>query len=264
MLIPRELYFIPVYPPSRAFSTVPAEKECGREGAPVRTLGRMRCPPSPHLRTSVPVGEGLAPPVFGHGIRINEARKPRCRRRGGYQPPTDTHPPHGFAPSRRGGASPSRGLRTTPDFLHHLVGDGVLDVPQIRTQTHGLTAVGADAPGGPFLQPSSMYAGGRGRHHPVGEGLAPPAVYAPRPIFAPSRRGRRPRRPVCPTIIHVRGRPRAAAPTTKTNGFATPRRGRRPRRPADTPPPHGFAPSRRGGACPSRGLRTTPDICTIS
>ena len=97
------------------------------------------------------------------------------------------------------------------------VGDGVLDVPQIRTH---LTAL----------------------HHPVGEGLAPPAVYAPRPIFAPSRRGRRPRRPVCPTFYHVRGRPRAAAPTTKTNGPAPTRRGRRPRRPADSQPPHGFAP----------------------
>ncbi len=172
------------------------------------------------------------------------------------------------------GRPPLRRKRTA---LRPPVGDGVLDVPRIRTRTHGLTAVGADAPGGPFVQPSSMSAGGRGRpplrrkrtashhpvgdgvldvpqirtqthgltavgagvldvpqirtrptasHHPVGEGLAPPAVYAPRPIFAPSRRGRRPRRP------------------------------------ADPHPPHGFAPSRRGGACPSRGLRTTPYICT--
>ena len=79
----------------------------------------------------------------------------------GLAPPAVSHPCYGYAP----------------------VGDGVLDIPPIRTQTYGLTPVGADAPGGPFVRHSTMSAGGRGRpplrrkrtasHHPVGEGLAP-------------------------------------------------------------------------------------------
>ena len=88
---------------------------------------------------------------------------------------------------------------------------------------------------------------------PVGEGLAPPAVYVPRPIFAPPRRGRRPRRPA-PRHAHgviVRFRltvdpgsiftvPGGASPSPTTGRigfrvnrypFAIPTPGRRGRRP---------------------------------
>ena len=71
--------------------------------------------------------------------------------------------------------------------------------------------------------------------HP-GYGDAPVGDGAPATRFF-IRRGRRPRRPVCPTFYHVRGRPRAAAPTTETNDLSQSRRCRRPRRPAVRPAP---------------------------
>ena len=132
-------------------------------------------------------------------------------------------------------------IRTTPDISHHPVGDGVLDVPlyvphpgtpvsvgeglappAVPAPPHGFASVGADAPAARFSNLHSCLRAAEGgrpydgnerpRIHPVGEGLAPPAVHAPRLIFASSRRGRRPRRPVSPTFIHVCGRPRAAVP----------------------------------------------------
>ncbi len=70
------------------------------------------------------------------------------------------------------------------------VGDGVPDVPRRDSHT-GLSAS-------------------------VGEGLAPPAVYVPRPIFAPPRRGRRPRRPVVRSAPgHTRPRSGGACPSQK-------------------------------------------------
>ena len=53
----------------------------------MRTLGRMRCLPSPHLRSSVPVGEGLAPPadsrracIFAPSRRGRRPRRPAVGR----------------------------------------------------------------------------------------------------------------------------------------------------------------------------------------
>ena len=79
------------------------------------------------------------------------------------------------------------------------VGDGVLDVPRIRTQTLGLT--------------------------PVGDGVLD-----------------------VPLAFPLRGR----CPSAYTGADEV----------SPVPAP-AFVRLRRGGACPSRGLRTTPDICTI-
>ena len=97
------------------------------------------------------------------------------------------------------------------------VGDGVLDVPRRDSHT-GLSAS-------------------------VGEGLAPPAVYVPRPIFAPPRRGRRPRRPACAIRTQADPSPvgEGLAPPADPAPvlWLRPRRGRRPRRPANPRHAHG-------------------------
>ena len=178
--------------------------------------------------------------------------------------PRSTHHAGYSAPPRRGGACPSRGLRTAPV------------IPQ----------------------------------RPAGEGLAPPADSHLRPIFAPRRRGRRPRRPVCPSFLHVRGRgkPRpygdghgrvravgeglAPPGTVKILPGSTVRRKRtitpcacRGGRDVEDAVPYGcvavgwahncgrslplprsthraryFAPSRRGGACPSRNRENSAGV----
>ena len=164
--------------------------------------------------TIVPVGEGLAPPAIsqpargfasvgdgvldvplyiphpGTSVSVGE----------GLAPPAISQPAHGFA-------FVGDGVLDVPLYVPHpgtpvSVGEG-LAPPAISQPAHGFASVGDGVLDVPFLQPSSMSAGGRGR---------PPLRRNDR---SRTRRGRRPRRPVSPTFIHVRGRPRAAAPTTE-------------------------------------------------
>ena len=152
----------------------------------MRTLGRMRCLPSPHLRSSVSVGEGLAPPAV--------------------------YAPRPIFALSRWGRRPRRPV--CPTFYH------VRGRPRAAAPTTKANGLAPTRRGRRPRRPADSHSN-------------------PRPY---SRRGRRPRRPVCPTFYHVRGRPRAAAPTTETNDLSQSRRGRRPRRPADTHPPHGLTP----------------------
>ena len=108
------------------------------------------------------------------------------------------------------------------------VGDAVLDVPcwfrnraTVFAET-SVPAVGADALGGPLsgtragcIKRGNVIYRRRGRrprrpalvsHHPVGEGLAPPADSRRARYSHPRRRGRRPRRPVL-VSHHVRPPP---------------------------------------------------------
>ena len=163
-----------------------------------------------------PVGDGvldvpfLQPSSMSAGGRGRPPlrRDDRSRTRRGRRPRRPAvRPAPGYTRLRRGGACPSRGFRTTPNISHHPVGDGVPDVPQIRTRTHGLTPVGADAPGGPSVRHSTMSAGGRGR---------PPLRRNDR---SRTRRGRRPRRPaVRPAPGNTRLRRGGACPS---RGFRT-------------------------------------------